>query len=437
SVCSPTRYGILTGRYAWRTRLQAGVLGPYDKPLIAPGRLTVPALLAQHGYRTACIGKWHLGWDWPREGAAAPDFTRPIAGGPTARGFDRYFGTDVPNYPPYCFIENDRTLGSPTAQKTEQNLDGRPGPMLPGWKFDAILPALAERAVAWLGDRAAEKRPWLLYFAFTSPHEPIAPSEAFRGKSGMGPLADFIMETDAVVGQLLDALDRRGLADNTIVIFTSDNGHSTYTGLQELQKAGHEPSAHLRGYKADIWEGGHRVPFIVRWPGKAPPGTRCDQTVGLTDLMATCADLVGVRLPDDAGEDSASILPLLTGRADRPVHEAVVHHSARGQFAIRQGNWKLVLGPGPGGGSPAKDGGAAAQGPPPAQLYDLARDIGEKQNVADQQPDVVRQMTALLQKYVADGRSTPGQPQKNDVAVDIFKAGQTAPSRKPAGKAKA
>jgi len=419
AVCSPTRYGILTGRYAWRTRLQRGVLGPYDPPLIAADRLTVPALLKQHGYYTGCVGKWHLGWDWPRDNGQVV-FTKPIANGPTARGFDFYFGTDVPNYPPYTFLRDDHVVGQPTGEKTERDLNGRPGPMLPGWKFDEILPTLTRTSVDFIGDRGKTGKPFFLYFPLTSPHEPIAPSPRFRGKSGISDLADFIMETDWAVGQVLDALDRHKLADNTLVFFACDNGHARYTGLPALQKAGHEPSGPLRGYKADIWEGGHRVPFIARWPGHVKAGATCDETICHTNLMATCAAILNAKLPDNAGEDSFSILSLLEGeRNGKPTHEAVVHHSAGGYFAIRQGEWKLALCP---------DGGPAAPGKrkddisnlPPIQLYDLSKDLGERQNVFKEHPEIVERLTRLLEKIAADGRSTPGPKQRNDAKVNVW-----------------
>ncbi len=398
SVCSPTRYGLLTGRYAWRTRLERGVLGPYAPPLIEAGRLTVPSLLEERGYHTACIGKWHLGWHWPRRGAEVV-FDQPIAEGPTTRGFDYYFGTDVPNYPPYCFLENDRTVGQPTARKEKGDLDGRVGPMLPGWQFDAILPRLTEKAVDYLGQRAADGRPFFLYFPLTSPHEPIAPSPRFRGKSGISPLADFMLETDAVVGEVLAALDRLDLAANTLVLFMCDNGHSTYTGLSVLEQHGHKPSGPLRGYKADIWEGGHRVPFLARWPGKIAAQSVCHETVCHNHLLATCAAILGASLPRDAGEDSFSILPLLLGQPHaQPTHEAVVHHSAGGAFAIRRGPWKLIA-PQP----PAKK----AKAGQPTQLFNLADDLGEKNNLAAVHPDLVKELSELLDRYRREGRSRP------------------------------
>jgi len=368
AVCSaPTRYGLLTGRYNWRTRLQGGVLRPFDPPLIAPGRLTVAGLLKKQGYHTACFGKWHLGWEWPRRDGKEV-FDQPIAGGPTTRGFDTYFGVDVPNYPPFTFIENDRVTVHPTAM-----FDGGPkelhvnykGPMAPGWKFDRILPTLVEKAVNYIGERAREKQPFFLYFPLTTPHEPLAPSEQFRGKSGISVVGDLIMESDWALGQVMEALNRHNLADNTLIIFTADNGHCSYTGLQPFQKAGHRVSGPFRGFKADAWDGGHHEPFVVRWPGVVKPGSQCAQLVCLTDIMATCAEIAGAQLPANAGEDSVSILPLLKG-SDQPVREAVVCHSAKGLFATQRGDWKLIVGQGSGGYSNADT------GREPGQLYNMA-----------------------------------------------------------------
>ena len=407
AVCSPTLYGILTGRYAWRTRLRRGVLGPYDPPLISADRLTVPAFLKKQGYQTACVGKWHLGWDWPSQDGKVV-FDRLIAGGPTARGFDCYFGTDVPNYPPYCFIENERTVGQPTAEKTTRDLNGRPWPMLPGWKFDAILPALSQKAVAFIADQARARKPFFLYFPLTSPHEPIAPSARFKGKSGISDLADFMMETDWALGEVLSALKKHGVENDTLIFFTADNGHAPYTGLPALRKAGHSVSGPLRGFKADLWEGGHRVPFLVRWPGKVKAGSICSEPICHTNLLATCAEVLGASPPSAAGEDSFSILPLLQGgQPERPTHEAVVHQAANGELAIRQGNWKLLFL----AEQKAKDGKVA--------LYELATDLGETKDVHADQADVVKRLTSLMEKYIVEGRSTPGPRQQNDVTVRL------------------
>ena len=437
AVCSPSRYTLLTGRYHWRTRLQSGVINEFGQPLIAADRLTLPGLLKAHGYRTACIGKWHLGWDWPipkdelpafriagtraaanavaterQQAAWRTAFSKPIADGPTARGFDDYFGTDVPNWPPYCFIEDDRTVGIPSELLPARLLrqGGAAGPAVEGWAFEPILPALTDRACEFITAAAKNEEPFFLYLPLTSPHTPIAVNKEWQGKSGVGIYGDFVMETDAAVGRVLDAVDQSGAAKDTLVVFTSDNGFAPYIGAQGLEKKGHFPSGPLRGYKTDVWEGGHRVAFVIRWPGVVQPGTRCDHLVQQADLMATCAEMLGAALPADAAVDSVSLLPLLRG-ADRAVRESAVQQSSQGLFAIRKGPWKLIAGPGSGGLSPNRD-------RVPAQLYNLAGDLGETRNLYVQEPGVATQLLRLLDQTVADGRSTPGPKQVNDVPVN-------------------
>ncbi len=421
AVCTPTRYGILTGRYNWRSHLASGVLGPYGAPLIDKDRLTVPAFLKQQGYATACIGKWHLGWTWP----AGHDWIKPITDGPTTRGFDYYFGTDVPNYPPYCFIENDHAVGIPTEPLPKallgSHLASKAGPAVPGWKLEAILPTLADKACDFIGKQAKAGKPFFLYMPLTAPHTPIAVIQEWKDKSGLGRYADFVMETDAMIGRVIEAVDKSGVADNTIVIVTSDNGCAPYIGVAELEAKGHFPSADRRGYKADAWDGGHHIPFIARWPGNVKPGTQTNQMICLNDLMATCAEILGAKLPDTAGEDSVSILPLLRG-SDQPTREFLVHHSISGKFAIRDGNWKLLLCPGSGGWGSPKDDAALKSGLPAVQLYDLSKDIGEKKNLQAEHPEIVAKLTKQLEKFVADGRSTPGSPQKNDRVINIHAA---------------
>ncbi len=417
-VCSPTRYALLTGRYHWRSRLQAGIVKYLGEPLIAPDRLTIAGLLRQHGYRTAAIGKWHLGWDWsiapdqralfaPARAAKLTDahraawkdvYARPIGGGPTTRGFDEYFGTDVPNWPPYCFIENDRTAGTPSeflpAALLEKNLASLPGPALPGWKLEDILPALADRACKFIERPAHRTQPFFLYLPLTSPHTPIAVSPEWRGRSGLNDYADFVMETDAVVGRVLASLEKSGAAEKTLVVFTSDNGCAPYIGAKELEAKGHFPSGPLRGYKADAWEGGHRVPFLVRWPGEVKAGSRCDQLVQQTDLMATFAELLGTKLPAAAGEDSVSLLRLLRG-ADVPVREYAISHASSGLPSLRKGSWKIIFGEGGGGYGPKP--GAARAG----QLYDLASDPGETKNLWEEKPALVAELTAAMERLIA------------------------------------
>ena len=447
-VCSPSRYTLLTGRYHWRSRLQKGIVGLWGEPLITPDRMTIGTLAKQQGYRTACIGKWHLGWDWPipqdraklfkekpKGDAVATDahravwkevFSQAIGGGPIAVGFDEYFGTDVPNWPPYCFIDQDRTVGIPSeflsAELLKNHQASNQGPALEGWTLEPILPALGERAAQFIEKEAKTPEPFLLYLPFTAPHTPLAVNEEWQGKSGLGTYADFVMETDAVVGQVLDALEKSGAAENTLVVFTSDNGCAPYIGVTDLEKQGHHPSGPLRGYKADAWEGGHRVPFIVRWPGVVEPDSTCDQLVHQADLMRTFADVLGTELPDSAGEDSFSLLALLKGD-DQPIRDHAVSASIGGTPAVRLGTWKYIPAPGSGGWG---KGGDQSQ---PVQLYDLSTDMGESMNLAAQQPERVEAMKVLLEKLITDGRSTPGAPQSNDVKVTRYPAKATPPKK--------
>ena len=457
AVCTPTRYGVLTGRYAWRTKLQRGVLGGLSPRLIEPERLTVAALLKQNGYHTAAIGKWHLGMDWvklPGKDVAQlsvetpqqvqnVDYGQPIAGGPTTVGFMEYFGISASlDMVPYTFIENDHASILPTAEKQFPLMLGRSGgmtrkgPAAPQFEVEDVLPTLTQKAVDYIQRRAADAKrgePFFLYLPLASPHTPIAPTAQWQGKSGLNPYADFVMQTDAALGRVLDALEKNDLAQSTLVIVTSDNGCSPQAKSEELVPKGHNPSFVFRGTKADIYEGGHRIPFLVRWPGHIRPGATTDQTTCLTDLLATCAQILDVKLPDEAGEDSVSMLSAMLGSESRPLREATVHHSINGSFAIRQSHWKLCFCPGSGGWSAPRPGQDDTTGMPAVQLFDLAADIGEQHNLQAEQPAVVQRLTSLLAKYVADGRSTPGAPQKNAVTVDFHQGERLAP---PAGKSK-
>lgn len=424
AVCTPTRYGILTGRYCWRSTLKAGVLEGYSPALINRDRMTVASLLKAHGYRTACVGKWHLGWDWPtRDEKPAreenTDYKKPIENGPLQLGFDYFFGIPASlDMPPYVYIENDRAIEAPTEQVPSNGKPAyfRGGPAAPGFHHAEVLPALTRKAVECLERHAAEhsQEPLFLYFPLTAPHTPIMPAKEFEGKSGIGPYGDFVCQVDNVIGQVTEALDRNGMAENTLIMVTSDNGCSPMADFEALRALGHDPSYHFRGHKADIFEGGHRIPFVARWPGKIKPGARCANTTCLTDLLATAAEILGVSLPDNAGEDSVSMLPVLLDPGTPPAREATVHHSINGSFSIRQGRWKLEFCAGSGGWSYPKPGEAEKLGLPPIQLYDVNDDTGEKTNVCAQHPDVVERLTALMEKYILEGRSTPGAPQKNE-----------------------
>lgn len=406
-VCSPSRYGLLTGRYHWRAGIRAA-LPKWHGPAIPPQRLTMAQMLKDQGYHTACIGKWHLGFEWPRTNGKL-DFTKPITGGPRDRGFDYYFGVDVPNFPPFTWIENDRVTVLPTEHQVldKEMIVNHEGPKAPGWRFDRIVPTLVEKSAAYIQEQAATDRPFFLFLSLTSPHYPIAPSEQFRGKSGINPLADFIMETDAVVGAVSDALDRAGIAENTILLFLTDNGHDPVPGLEPFERAGHRVSGPLSGRKFTIAEGGHRVPFVMRWPRVIEAGSVCDEPICTTDLMATLAAITGASVPDSAAEDSVSILPLLHGQSDGYEHPAIVHHAPDNALAIRQGDWKLTFPP-----PDAKDGAKPV-------LHNLREDIGETQDRLADHPEIAAGLAELLRRYITDGRSTPGEPQKNDVNVPV------------------
>jgi arylsulfatase A len=452
AVCTPTRYGLLTGRYAWRSRLKNGVLGGLSPRLIETGRLTVATLLREQGYHTACIGKWHLGMDWVvkegkeiRElGIESPDqvwnvdFAQPVRNGPNSVGFDFFFGISASlDMVPYAYIENDRITQVPDRDGDFPWFLGRErrtrrGPTADGFDAAEVLGEFTVRAVGYIAERAAEAhrgRPFFLYLALASPHTPILPTPDWQARSRVNAYADFTMETDWSVGQILQVLDEQGLTENTMVLFATDNGCSPEADLPELAAAGHHPSGPFRGHKADLFEGGHRVPFVVRWPGRVMPGTIYPHTVCLTDLLATCADLLGVQLPDHAAEDSVSLIPALLGQTTEPLRDHTVHHSINGSFSIRRGDWKLLLCPDSGGWSAPRPGSAEAATLPPVQLYDLAADPGEQTNLEAQHPERVRDLISQLERVVENGRSTPGTPQRNNGAVDIWRG---RPSFKPA-----
>jgi len=430
-VCSPTRYGLLTGRYPWRTELKTQVLWPWDKPLIDKDRLTLPKMLQSLGYHTAAFGKWHLGWDWAttdgskvnsqvrigdpqreirNEFAKKVIFTKPIAEGPTTRGFDYYFGVDLPNFPPYTFIENDRLVDQPTEDKPD-TMFGWPGKMRPGWRLESVLTEIGKHAARHVEERLKQDKPFFVYFPLTSPHLPTVPDDPFLGKSKAGKYGDFVFQTDHTVGMIMDAIRKSGKANNTIVIFTSDNGPENIT-YQVQKDFGHASAGPLRGAKRMLYEGGHRVPFIAWGPGRIPAGKLEKEIVCLTDLMATCAAITGYRLPNNAAEDSYDISAALFGRKrSKPIREATVHHSMMNEYALRQGDWVFIESKNGGGGQAEPDWYRQNHNIPthdqPAALYNLATDLREKQNLYAQHPDRVKTMRALLEKYKTQDRSVP------------------------------
>ncbi|MCC6342334.1 MAG: arylsulfatase [Bryobacterales bacterium] len=401
AVCTPTRYGILTGRYCWRSRLKQGVLWGYSPNLIEPGRMTVASMLKARGYYTAGVGKWHLGLGT----AEKADYSQPLHPCPRDHGFDYYFGIPASlDMDPYLYFENDHAVEQPTSHTDgcdkPRGVFWRPGPIAPHFEIGQVLPTLAAKAISILRERARQPAPFFLYFPLSGPHTPWVPTSAFRGKSKAGDYGDFAAQVDDVLGQVMRALDETGLARNTLLIFTSDNG--AHWTPEDKAKFAHRANADWKGMKADIWDAGHRIPFLARWPGHIAPGTVSRELGCLTDLMATAASITGFALPREAGEDSYSLLPALQG--GKGSRQAVVHHSVDGMFSIREGAWKLCLGLGSGGfSSPRRV--EPQPGGPFGQLYNLDSDPGETKNLFQSRPDVAQRLTAILDQYKKQGYS--------------------------------
>jgi arylsulfatase A-like enzyme len=433
SVCTPTRYGILTGRYSWRSRLKSSVLTGKSKALIPTTRTTVASMLKGNGYQTAFIGKWHLGWDWGLKDSVDSsgtgwdkgdfdiiDFTKPVTNTPNDLGFGYAYGhSGSLDMAPYVYVENGKATAHPdtTTVNTGKYSWWREGPTSPDFIHEDVTPNFFRRANKYVAQKAKEDAPFFLYLALPSPHTPILPTEEWQGKSGLNPYGDFVLMIDDYMGQLEKAIKDAGIEDNTIVIFTTDNGCSPGAKINELEEKGHMPSYVYRGHKADIYEGGHRVPFIIKWPAEIAGASSSDQTICTTDLIATLAEIVGYTLKDSEGEDSHSMLSFLRpDKTDKSKREAIVHHSINGSFAIRKDHWKLIMVPGSGGWSfprLPKDK-EAIDTMPGIQLYNLDADPGETENIQAQHPQTVAELRSLLTKYILDGRSTEGSPQQND-----------------------
>lgn len=402
-VCHPSRYGLMTGRYPFRTDITRWP----KQPLIEKGQVTLASLLRDHGYHTAMVGKWHLGF---RENG----YDQPLPGGPLDCGFDSFFGlrasTDIP---PYFFIRANRAVTPPTAQIAEHHSEGwspiqgafwRDGGIAPGLELKDVLPKLTDEACAVInakaGNNPAAREPLMLYLAYTAPHTPWLPAAEFAGKSAAGMYGDFVMTVDAQIGRVLAALEKAGLSKNTLLVFTSDNG--PVWNPADVARFGHDAVGGLRGMKADAWEGGHRMPFIVRWPERVKAGSTSDQTICFTDLLATCADVCGVKLPAGAGPDSFSFLPVLQGThpADQPIRGPIVMQvGSSSSMMIRSGDWKLINQLGSGGFSqPRKI--QAGPGDPAGQLYNLRDDLAETDNLYSKHPEIVARLTAELQRIV-------------------------------------
>ncbi|MGJ8643790.1 MAG: sulfatase family protein [Luteolibacter sp.] len=434
SVCTPTRYSILTGRYHWRTTLQKGVLNGYGEPLITTDRMTVPSFLRENGYTTAMIGKWHLGLgiattdgkkaaakgglkEKKGKGAFPPselsniDWEGTIKGGPVDLGFESWFGiTASLDFPPYVWIRDRNWI----AEGTHAKAFHRDGPASEDFEAIDVLGKLTAETVEFISEYDSEK-PFFVYMPLPSPHTPIVPTEKWQGKSGMGDYADFVMQTDDVLGQVVKALEDRGISENTIVIMTSDNGCSPRGNFKNLESHGHFASAQYRGAKADIWEGGHRVPFFVKWPKVIKAGSVSDDLTCQIDLIATCAEIVGKELPKNAAEDSESILPFFKGEKTDFTRKGIIHQSVSGHFAYREGKYKLILAYGSGGWMSPNEGASKKQGLPKAQLYDLEVDPGEQENLYESHPEIAEQLLAQITEYVNAGSTAGGKDSKNDV----------------------
>ena len=421
-VCTPSRYALLTGRFHWRKFHK--IVDSFEPSVFGPTELTLPAMLKAQGYRTACIGKWHLGWNWdaikrpgaqphPETGYApdAFDWSKRIPDGPLDHGFDYYFGDDVPNFPPYTWFENDHVLVAPnSARKTppetaEGKWEARPGPMVEGWDFYAVMPKITEKTIEWIGAQRGKREPFFLYVPFTSPHAPIVPTPEFVGKSKAGGYGDYVVQTDATVGRILKALDDLGERENTIVVFTADNGPESYA-YARIQNFQHHSSGPLRGVKRDLWEGGHRGPFVVRWPGVVKAGGVSAALTSQVDLMGTFASVTGAKLAAGQAEDSHDLVPVWKSGAPSP-RRTIVHNTNANGYAARHDQWLLV----------AAKTGAVTRVPPwfdkenrypandqPGELYDLSKDLAQRDNLYSQQPEKVAELQALLAAVQAKGQ---------------------------------
>ncbi len=416
TVCTPSRYGLLTGRYNWRTTLKRGVFGAEQPGLIPDGRMTLASMLRDQGYATAMVGKWHLGMDFPGE-QDSRDWSQPVKDMPLDKGFDYFYGVPASlNYGVLAWFEGRFARVPPTVYTKKKPNDLNPGDyrimppyeaklapglmeVAPDFVDGECLTRFTDKAISWIRDHAAaarDGRPFFLYLPYTSPHLPVIPLERFRGKSGCGAYGDFVMETDWHIGRLLDLLDTEQLTRDTLVLFSSDNGPEN-PWKKRIEEYQHSSSGPYREGKRSIYEGGHRVPFIVRWPAQVKAGSVWDGPVCQTDLLATLADIVGTKLPANAGEDSVSFHAALTGVA-QPARLPLIHHASNGRFAVREGKWKLVMEH------------TMAQ----RELYDLDADPGEKNNVLPQHAGIATDLAHKITAIVQNGRTTPGPKQAND-----------------------
>lgn len=425
AVCTPSRYSVLTGRYCWRTWLKRFVLGGFGAPLIQPDRLTVASMLKESGYATAAIGKWHLGLTWFKQSGEElrhsshdgwntdgfeVDYARGVDGGPLDIGFDYWFGISGSlDMPPYCFLENKHPVSEPVLEKSCYAPQQRRGLMQPDWKDEHVDTVFASKAVDFIDAHCKNDsdKPFFLYLTPSAPHRPCVPPDSFRGISQAGLRGDMVCLFDWVVGEVMDALDRNHVTEDTLLVVTSDNGArlTNFDGKDH----GHKPNGDFRGGKGDIYDGGHREPFIAMWPSVIAPGSQSDELLGLTDFTATCADIVGYELPASQAEDSRSFLPLLKGEeVKKPIHDAVIHHSLDGMFAVRKGDWKLIMGLGSGGFSEPP---RYRPGPmdPIGQLYNIRDDGREQLNHWKARPDIVEELSGILKRTQDSSAQNTGE----------------------------
>jgi len=424
-ICSPSRFALLTGTYHWRR--QHGIVGAFGKPFFKDSDITLPQVLKTQGYTTACIGKWHLGWDWEFKNAPSGkvmqwgkmrkvylpndiDWSKPVAGGPLDRGFDYYSGDGTINFPPYAWVENDQFVEVPTEELDINNIgfdtkeghwEFRPGPKVKDWNPYKVLPTLTKKTVEWLNNRN-EDQPFFLYFALPSPHAPIIPNDEFDGKSQAGGYGDFMVQTDWVAGQVLKALKEKGLEDNTIIIFSADNGTEAYA-WNRAETYGHFSMGNFRGLKRDVWEGGHHVPFIIKWPDQIEAGSTSSELISQIDIMATLASIIGIDLPENAAPDSYNFMSVIKGEEYlSPIREATIHNTYASKWGIRKGDWLYINDPS-GGHRELPESFKELTGytdfSTPGLLFNMKDDPEQRINLYEKYPGKIEELDKLLKEY--------------------------------------
>ena len=429
AVCTPTRYGILTGRYAFRTRLKEGVIWGYSPPLISQTRITVPSFLRDNGYITACIGKWHLGLNWvkkdpnreikdlpgnfryPEQFEDNVDYNKPVKGGAVDHGFD--YSLIIPaslDMSPYCYINNARVFEPPSdytwgrsPEVYGRGVFWRQGKISPGFDFSNVTPTFIDSACQFITRHANRNKPFFLYLALPSPHTPWMPAEEYLGISDAGRYGDFVVMIDHLIGKIIRTVEDEKIENRTLIIFTSDNGADWRP--RDIENTGHRSNYIFKGRKGDIYEGGHRVPFIAQWKGVIPQGSHSDEVMCSTDLLATLAGMLNIQVPDSAGEDSDNLWPAFIGEVkSSPVRNVTIHHSSQGIFSIRKGRWKYTPHLGSGGKSVPKEI-IPEENEAPGTLYDLEMDPKEENNLYKEYPKIVKELSLLLEKYKTEPNS--------------------------------